>query len=292
MTLLAQALADGLMFGGVLALVAVGFSLVFGVMGVINLSHGALVLVGAYLAVIARRALGLDPLLAIPLVAVVMFPLGYAYERWVISVAVRRASLLSSLLVTFGMALVIRNILTLLFSSDTQSLRPDYASLHAEFGSVVFDLAHAAGLAASLLLIGALAAALHLSSLGRVIRATAQQELAARLCGVNVRGVHAATFGIAAAFAGTAGVVIGLLFPFSPSSEATWTTYAFIVVVLGGVGSPAGALLGGLLLGIISSLTGTYIGAAFPNAVAFGMLVLMLMVRPNGLLGNAFGGSR
>lgn len=292
MQALAQTLTDGLLFGVILSLAAVGFSLIFGVMGVVNLSHGALVLIGAYMAVFGRSAFGLDPLACIPAVALVMFGVGYVYQRGLIQLAVRRGTLLASLLVTFGVALVLRNLLVLVFSPDIQSTRPAYASIHRVVGGITVDLVHMIGLAASLVLVSGLALALRFLPVGRVIRATAQQEMAAQVCGVDVRHVYALTFAIASAFAGVAGVIVGMLFPFSPSSETVWTLYAFIVVVLGGVGSPAGALLGGALLGVISALTTRYIGAAFPNVVAFGVLVLMLVIRPNGLLGSAFGGSR
>ena len=147
-------------------------------------------------------------------------------------------------------------------------------------------------LLASLVLLCCLAVLLKFSPLGRVIRATAQQTMAARLCGVNVRHVYALTFAVSAAFAGAAGIVIGIILPFSPADEATWTLNAFVVVVLGGVGSPAGALLGGLLLGVVSTLTAQYIGPSFPNVTMFLLLVLLLLVRPTGLLGNAFSASR
>ena len=133
---------------------------------------------------------------------------------------------------------------------------------------------------------------LKFSSLGRVIRATAQQTLAARLCGVNVHHVYALTFAVSAAFAGAAGIVIGIILPFSPADEALWTMNAFVVVVLGGVGSPAGALIGGLLLGVANTLTAQYIGPSFPNVTMFLLLVVLLLVRPTGILGNAFSPSR
>lgn len=292
MTALLQSLVDGVLHGAVLSLAAVGFSLIFGVMGIVNLSHGVTVLMGAYLALLAERALGIGPLPAIPIVAALLFAFGYAYQRFVIQVAVRRSSVLASLLVTFGIALVLRNLLVLVFSPDIQSIRPSYAMSHFQFGGITVSVLYLIGLAASLLLIGGLAALLRASPLGRVIRATAQQELAARLCAVNVDHVYGLTFGIAAAFAGAAGVIVGMLYPFSPASEEYWTIYAFVVVVLGGIGSPSGALVGGLLLGLISAFTTRYIGAAFPNAMMFVVLVLMLVLRPNGLLGNAFGASR
>lgn len=289
---LAQAVVDGILQGSVLSLAAVGFSLVFGVLGVVNLSHGLLVILGAYLALVARQAFGLDPLVAIPFVAAIGFCLGYLYQRYVISPAIHRATLVASLLVTYGAALIAQNVITLLFSPDVMSIRPGYANLHAQVAGITLNLLQVITFAAGLLLIGALSVLLYRLPIGRTIRATAEGELAARVCGVNVEEVYALTFGIASAFAAAAGVLIGMLFPFSPSSHEHWTIFGFVVVVLGGVGTASGALLGGLLLGLISTLTTQFIGAAYPNVFVFLTLVFMLLVRPNGLLGNAFGGSR
>jgi branched-chain amino acid transport system permease protein len=291
MHLIAQTLADGLVLGGIFALSAVGFSLIFGVLHVINLSHGILVLIGAYLAMMFSNTLHLDPLLTMPLVMAVLFVTGYTYQRLLIQRAVDQ-SRLGSMLLTFGVALMLQNVMIWVFSPDVRNITPSYAFISFHFGALTFDAVRVSALAASLVLLCCLAVLLKFSPLGRVIRGTAQQTLAARLCGVNVRHVYALTFGVSAAFAGAAGIVIGIILPFSPSDEAIWTLNAFVVVVLGGVGSPAGALIGGLLLGIVNTLTAQYIGPAFPNVTMFLLLVLMLLVRPNGLLGNAFSASR
>ena len=291
MNLVIQTLADGLVLGGIYALAAVGFSLIFGVLHVINLSHGILVLLGAYTALILSTALRIDPLLTMPLVMAVLFVVGYAYQRLLIQRAVDRSPL-GSMLLTFGVALMLQNTMIWVFSPDMRSITPSYAFTAFKLGSIAFDAVRVSCLAASLVLLSCLAALLKFSPLGRVIRATAQQTLAARLCGVNVRHVYALTFAVSAAFAGAAGIVIGIILPFSPADEGTWTLNAFVVVVLGGVGSPAGALIGGLLLGIVSTLTAQYIGPSFPNVTMFALLVLLLLVRPQGLLGNAFAPSR
>jgi len=291
MSLITQTLADGLVLGGIYALAAVGFSLIFGVLHVINLSHGILVLLGAYLALILSSALRIDPLLTMPLVMALLFCIGYVYQRLLIQRAVD-GSPLGSMLLTFGVALMMQNVMIWLFSPDMKSITPTYAFSSFRLGPIAFDAVRVSCLAASLVLLSCLAALLKFSPLGRVIRATAQQTMAARLCGVNVRHVYALTFGVSAAFAGASGIVIGIILPFSPADEGTWTLNAFVVVVLGGVGSPAGALIGGLLLGIVNTLTAQYIGPSFPNVTMFLILVLLLLVRPQGLLGNAFAPSR
>ncbi len=280
MNLIAQTLADGLVLGGIYALAAVGFSLIFGVLHVINLSHGILVLMGAYLALVFSEHLHIDPLLTVPPVMAVLFCIGYVYQRLLIQRAVDRASV-NSMLLTFGVALMLQNAMIWLFSPDMKSITPSN-----------FDAVRVSALAASLVLLCCLALLLKFSPLGRVIRATAQQTMAARLCGVNVRQVYALTFAVSAAFAGAAGIVIGIILPFSPNDEGNLTLNAFVVVVLGGVGSPAGALIGGLLLGVVNTLTAQYVGPAFPNVTMFLLLVLLLLVRPSGLLGNAFAASR
>jgi branched-chain amino acid transport system permease protein len=289
---LAQAVIDGILQGSVLSLAAVGFSLVFGVLGIVNLSHGLLVIVGAYLALVARSAFGWDPLVAMPFVAAVGFGLGYLYQKCVVWPAINRSTIVSSLLVTYAMALIAQNVIALIFSPDIMSIRPDYANLHTQVAGITLNLLQVIAFAAGLLLIFALSILLYRLPIGRTIRATAEEVLAARVCGVNVEQIYALTFGIASAFAAAAGVLIGMLFPFSPSSHEHWTIYGFVVVVLGGVGSASGALVGGLLLGLISTLTTQFIGPAYPNVFVFLALVFMLLVRPNGLLGNAFGGSR
>ena len=291
MNLVAQTLADGLVLGGIYALAAVGFSLIFGVLHVINLSHGILVLMGAYLALILSTALRIDPLLTMPLVMAVLFCVGYVYQRFLIQRAVDRASV-NSMLLTFGVALMLQNAMIWLFSPDMKNITPSYAFASFKLGPVNLDAVRVSALAASLVLLTLLALFLKFSPMGRVIRATAQQTMAARLCGVNVRHVYALTFAVSAAFAGAAGIVIGIILPFSPADEGNWTLNAFVVVVLGGVGSPAGALIGGLLLGVVNTLTAQYVGPAFPNVTMFLLLVLLLLVRPQGLLGNAFAASR
>jgi branched-chain amino acid transport system permease protein len=288
---LVQTIADGLVLGGIYALSAAGFSLIFGVLHVINLSHGVTVLIGAYTALIISSTFHVDPLLTTPVVMIGLFGVGYVYQRWLVQYAIEQSQL-GSMLLTFGVALMLQNVLIWLFSPDTRGITPAYAFHSLRLAGVVFEPVRLAALATSLLLLGCLALILKLTPLGRIIRATAQQTLAARLCGVNVRHVFALTFGVSAAFAGASGIVIGIMLPFSPVDEAMWTLNAFIVVTLGGVGSPAGAILGGLLLGVISTMTSQYIGPAYPNAAMFLILVIMLLVRPNGLLGNAFSASR
>lgn len=292
MQLFLQTTLNGLVLGGIYSLAAVGFSLIFGVMGIVNLTHGIFVIAGAYGAFLLWSALGLDPLIAILPIGAVLFAFGYVYQRTVIHWAISRASLVASLVVTFGVAMMIRNLMQLAFSPDVRSITPAYSFVSVAMGPLIIDLVRLVALGASLVLLLLLALMLRRTHFGRAIRATAQQPLAAALSGIDVARYHGLTFGLGAAFAGAAGAIIGIVQPFSPASEVVWTLNAFVVVVLGGIGSPAGALLGGILLGIINAWTAQYIGPSLTNAMMFLVLVLMLLVRPQGMLGNAFGQSR
>jgi branched-chain amino acid transport system permease protein len=290
--LLLQTALNGLVLGGVYSLAAVGFSLIFGALGIVNLTHGIFVICGAYGSLLLFHGLKVDPFLATIPVGILFFFIGYAYQRTLIQLAISRASLVASLLVTFGVALIARNVLQLVFSPDVRTITPSYGFTSLIVGGLRVDVVRLIAMAVSLALLLMMALVLARTAFGRRIRATAQQPLAANLSGVNVSHVYGQTFGLGAAFAAASGAVLGIVQPFSPSSEDFWTLNAFIVVVLGGVGSPSGALLGGILLGLISSFTAQYIGPSFTNAVMFLVLVVMLLIRPQGLLGSAFGESR
>ncbi|WEX09794.1 branched-chain amino acid ABC transporter permease [Chelativorans sp. AA-79] len=292
MTLFLQTVLNGLVLGGIYSLAAVGFSLVFGVLGIVNLTHGIFVVAGAYGALFLFARMGIDPLLAIIPIGLVLFAVGYVYQRTIIQWAVSRASLVASLVVTFGVAMMARNGLQLVFGPDVHTITPTYSFMSLTLGPLRIDVVRIVALGASLVLLVALALVLARTHFGRAIRATAQQPLAAELSGLNVRNLHGLTFGLGAAMAGASGAIIGIVQPFTAASEVAWTLNAFIVVVLGGIGSPAGALVGGLLLGLINAFTAQYIGPSLTQAAMFLVLVLMLLVRPSGLLGNAFGESR
>lgn len=292
MTLFLQTTINGLVLGGIYSLAAVGFSLIFGVIGIVNLTHGAFVVAGAYLAMLLFSAFGLDPLLAVVPIGSMLFALGYAYQRTIIHWAISRASVEASLVVTFGMAMVFRNLLQLWFGPDVQTITPSYSFHSVVLGPLRVDMVRLAALGASMLLLLGLALMLARTHFGRAMRAVAQQPLAAALSGLNVKRIHGLTFGLSAALAGASGAIIGIVQPFSAATEVAWTLNAFIVVVLGGIGSPAGALVGGLLLGLINSYTAQYVGPALTQAMMFLILVLMLLLRPQGILGNAYGESR
>jgi branched-chain amino acid transport system permease protein len=282
-----QAAAYGVVQGGLLALVAVGFSLVWGIMNVINLSHGALAVTGAYLAWFLNIHFGLDPFLAIPIVALGLFVLGYLIQRGLINLVIN-APIFLTLLLTFGLNLVILNLLQLFFSADDRTIDTAYASQSFAVGSVNIPYGRLAACFLALAITLALAALMTRTRLGRAIGATGMDRGAARLMGIRARHVYAVTFGIAAALAGVAGTMIATVGSFNPTSTPGQLTLdAFVISVLGGLGNMYGALVGGLVLGIAESIGGLLLTGTWVNAIAMAVLILTLIVRPSGLIGKA-----
>jgi branched-chain amino acid transport system permease protein len=284
---LLQAAAYGVVQGGLLGLVAVGFSLVWGVMNVINLSHGALAVTGAYLAWLLNLHFGLDPFLAIPVVAVALFLFGYAIQRVLINLVIN-APIFLTLLLTFGLSLVILNTLQLLFTADDRTIDTSYASQSFALGSVNVPYGRLAACALAVVITVALAAVMNRTRLGHSISATGMDRVAARLMGIRARHVYAVTFGISAALAGVAGTMIATVGSFNPTTTPGQLTLdAFVISVLGGLGNMYGALVGGLVLGIAESVGGLLLTGTWVNAIAMAVLIVTLIIRPSGLIGKA-----
>ena len=284
---LAQLVVLGLLAGGVYVAVGVGFGLVWGVLNIVNLAHGALVIVGAYVTWQLFTAFHVDPFLTLPADALVLFLLGYALQRGVIN-RVIRAPLLFTFLLTFGLNLMVINVLLLLFKSDFRSVTPSYSGAGLEIGPVVIPYIRLAALAVALVLAGGLALVLNRTRTGLAIQAVGADRDAAQLVGIDLRHTYALTFAIGAACAGVAGGLISLIQAITPTAGEPYTLQAFVVVILGGLGRVSATVLGGLLFGLIEvfaqSIPGS--GSVYANAIAFGLLVLVLLVRPQGLVGR------
>jgi len=282
-----QLVIIGLLAGGIYAVVGVGFGLVWGVLNIVNLAHGALVIVGAYLTWQLFTSFGLDPFLTLPLDAVALFALGYLLQRSLINRIVR-APLLFTFLLTFGVNLIAVNILLLIFKSDFRSVTPSYSGQGMELGSVVIPYVPLASLGVSLLVAAALAFVLNRTRAGLAILAVAADRDAAQLVGIDLRHTYAVTFGLGAACAGVAGGLIAMIQAITPTAGEPYTLQAFVVVILGGLGRVSATVVGGLAFGLIEafaqSIPGS--GSVFANAIAFGLMVLVLVTRPQGLLGR------
>jgi branched-chain amino acid transport system permease protein len=282
--LLAQVLINGTLLGGLYAVMALGLALVWGVLNIVNLAHGAFIMLGAYLAWYLYTYLGIDPFLGLPLTAVVMFCLGYAIQRGLLNLVVR-APMFNTLLITFGLE-VLTYLAQLAFSADFRTINPPYAGNSIALGPLVVPLARLAAFGIAVMLtVGMWLFLLH-TKLGRAIRATAQNLVAARLYGVAPQHLYAITFGIGIGLAGAAGGLYGTVSQINPYIGATLTAKCFAISIIGGLDNPLGVLVGGLVLGIIESLTVLYIGATFGDVASFGVLVLVLILRPSGLLGK------
>jgi branched-chain amino acid transport system permease protein len=289
---LAQATVYGLLQGGLLAMIAVGFSLVWGVMNVINLAHGAYVLLGAYTAWELHAAWGLDPLIGAVAGGLLMFGVGYAVQRLLVNQIVN-APIFLTLLLTFGLQLVLVQGMAVVFSADYRSIATSYASQaftlqSFAIGDVRVPYGRLLAFGLAVLATAALVVFAQRSRTGIAILATGMDRTAARLMGINARHVYALTAGIAAALAGAAGALVGLVGTFSPPDAARFTLLSFVISVLGGLGNMYGALLGGLVLGVVQAWAGQYLPGTWVNAVAFAVLVGVLIVRPAGLAGRAF----
>jgi branched-chain amino acid transport system permease protein len=287
-----QAAAYGVIQGGLLALVAVGFSLVWGITNIINLSHGSLAMTGAYLAWLLNVHVGLDPFLSIPIVAVCLFLLGYLIQRGLINLVIN-APIFLTLLLTFGLNLVILNVLQLIFTADDRSIETAYASQSFVVGTVNIPYGRLAACLLAVVITVLLAVLMNRTRLGRAIAATGMDRGAARLMGIRARHVYAVTFGIASALAGIAGTMIATVGSFNPTTTPTQLTFdAFVISVLGGLGNMYGALVGGLVLGVAQSLGGLLLTGTWVNAIAMAVLIVTLIVRPSGLIGKALYGGR
>jgi branched-chain amino acid transport system permease protein len=281
-----QVLVNGVLLGGVYGIMALGMSLIWGVMKIINIAHGALIMLGAYFGFWTFTLLGWDPFLALPVTLAAFFALGYLVQRFLLNLIVR-AQLFSTLLITFGIGVVMENLARLLWSSDLRQVTPRYQGAHLDVAGLTIPHVRlgvfftAAALSALFLLV------IERTRLGRAIRATAQDLRAARLSGIPVAHIYAVTFGLGAALAGAAGALWGTLFPITPTMGGPLTLKAFAVNVLGGLGTMLGPLVGGVVLGVIEAFASTYLGPTYANVFSFGLLVLVLSIRPTGLLGRA-----
>ena len=285
MDLLAQILINGILLGGLYAIMALGLALVWGVLNIVNLSHGAFIMLGAYLSWYLYSWAGIDPFLGLSITAVLMFCLGYAVQRGLLNFVVR-GPMFNTLLITFGLEVVLTYLAQLAFSADFRTINPSYAGNSIPFGPIVIPQARLMAFGIAILLTVAMWIFLLRTRLGRAIRATAQNLVAARLYGVDPRHLYAVTFGIGIGLAGVAGGLYGTVSQINPYIGATLTAKCFAIAIIGGLDSPLGVIVGGIVLGLIESLAILYVGATFGDVASFGVLVLVLILRPSGLLGK------
>lgn len=283
-----QVVISGLLLGGVYALFAGGLNMIFGVMRVINLGHGELMMLGAYITYFMFDGTGISPLLTLPLSALAMFILGLAMQ-WGLVERVVNQPLLSSLLLTFGLSTLMMGVALNLWKSDFRSV--PYKPLTGSWD--VFGIALSRSRVVAFIIALAVTAAMYWflrsSSFGKAIRATSQHAEVAQICGVDVRRVRMVTFALGSAMAAVAGSLISMIFTINPEMGRMFIGKAFAIVVLGGLGSFVGAFLGSLLLGVSETLAAYLTDTQLAEGVSYAVLVLVLLIRPSGFFGKEEG---
>ena len=282
---LLQAVADGIILGGFYALMAQGLSLIFGIMRVINLAHGELLIVGAYVAWVMQRELGVDVLIALPLIAIIGFGGGWLISRLLILRVVDRPQLMP-LLLTFGLASVIQGALVWWFTTTPRITRASYSGSVVDIAGIRVSTAQFVMLVVSLLLLAALTAFLNHTKMGKAMNAAAQNREAARVVGIDIGKIYSAAFGLGIAIVFVAGALFSVTQAFHPFIGPLLTLKAFVIVVLGGTGRVGGTLAAAMLVGLVESLVSAYvpgIGTGLGAATAFILVVLVLAIRPTGI---------
>jgi branched-chain amino acid transport system permease protein len=284
MTEFVQTIILGLLIGGVFALLAAGLTLIFGVMNVINVAHGAFLILAAFVTWTLWDATGLDPLLAVIVTTPLMFGFGWLLYNATIR-PIRMAPPSSSVLLTFSLALVIEGVMGLVWGNTSHAVRTSYFDQSFVVGDLFLPKSQVYG---CLLAVGVLVGLwifLVRTWTGRAIRASAVNPQGAELVGVNVAAVAAMTFAVGVAVTGAGGSIVSVMYPFLPGSHYVWISRLLGIIVLGGMGSLPGAVVGALLLGVGETMTTTYIGPEWATAVPFVVIFVVLLMRPQGLMG-------
>ena len=280
-----QVLANGVVLGGLYASIAVGFSLVWGVLNVINILHGTFIVAGSYVAWFAYAYAGIHPFFSVMIAGALLYVMGYVLQAGLIN-RVLSAPVLITLTLTFGLDLILNNLMLFAFTADYRKVNLANPLPSLEFGPIFIPGDRLAAMALAVALTLLLHQVLRLSRIGRAIVAVRMDREAAALMGVNVPRINAVTFGIGALMAGAAGALLSIIYPVSPLNSSLFLGKAFVVCVLGGLGSVPGALAGGLLLGIIESFGGFLFGPEHAVTISFTLLLILLFVRPSGILGK------
>jgi branched-chain amino acid transport system permease protein len=284
--MLLQIIVNGILKGGLYALMAMGMSLIWGVMDIINIAHGSFIMLGAFTTYWLFSLLGMDPFLSLFFSIALLFLLGYGVQRYLINYVIR-ASAFITLILAFGIEIFINNLALVMWSADVRKVEVPY-------GAANFTIANAVTIPTIRLVAFLMVIVISLvffyilnrTNLGRSIRATSQDLDAARLAGVDVAHTYSLTFGMGVGAAAAAGTLWSMLFPISPIMGGELTLKSFVVVIIGGLGSMLGPIIGGLALGITEALGSNWFGATYENLIGFTILVLVLILRPKGILGG------
>lgn len=275
----------GILLGGLYAVVALGLSLIFGVVKEINIAHGDLVILGSYLGYVAMTVFGIDPILSLIIGMPLLFGIGFLIQKYLLNRAFK-ISMDATLIIAFGISIILQNVFQLAWTPLARGLTTPYSLIGFSAGPVHVPLTYLLDFGVALVVMVALREFLMRTYLGKAIRAAAQDRKAAHLMGINTDLVYAYTFGIATALAAVAGIFLGLTFSFTPVSGMSFLIIALGIVVLGGLGSVLGTFIGGIAFGLAQTLGGYYLGLAAQMLVAYLMVLVVLALIPRGIFGR------
>ena len=279
MDVLLQAIVNGILLGGFYALMGMGQNIIFGVMKIVNFCHGEMLMVGMYLTYMLYTYAGIDPYLALPLVAIIMFLLGAVIQHTLITPSLKTKSFTNLLFLTVGLGLLLSNGALVLFGSDYKSIRTSYSQTNIMLGPVSVALPKLISFLVLIVVTIALFTFLKYSTTGKQIRAVSQNPVGAEVCGINVRKIYLLTYGLGVALAGIAGCLLTQFYSIYPTAGASFGFRALIVVVVGGLGSIPGAFFAGILLGLLEQMSALFISPSYSDMIVFITFIVILVVR-------------
>ncbi len=279
MDVLLQAIVNGILLGGFYALMGMGQNIIFGVMKIVNFCHGEMLMVGMYLTYMLYTYAGIDPYLALPLVALIMFLLGAGIQHTLITPSLKTKSFTNLLFLTVGLGLLLSNGALVLFGSDYKSIRTSYSQTNIMLGPVSVALPKLISFLVLIVVTIALFSFLKYSTTGKQIRAVSQNPVGAEVCGINVKRIYLLTYGLGIALAGIAGCLLTQFYSIYPTAGASFGFRALIVVVVGGLGSIPGAFFAGILLGLLEQMSALFISPSYSDMIVFITFIVILVVR-------------
>lgn len=282
-----QACINGLMIGGFYSLMGMGQNVIFGVMKIINFCHGEMLMVGMYLAYVFYTYLGIDPYVALPLVALVMFIAGAIFQHTLITPSLGTKSFTNLLFLTVGMGILLTNGAQVLFSSDYRTITTSYSSIILSLGPITVALPRVVSFCVLIAVSIALAFFLKYTRTGKKIRAVSQNPIGAQVVGIDTKKIYMITYGLGAALAGVSGALLTLFYVINPTAGSIFGFRALIVVVVGGLGSISGAFFAGIFLGLLETLVSLFIGPSLRTLVVFATFIVILVIRQNIILRRA-----
>jgi branched-chain amino acid transport system permease protein len=285
--MLFQAILNGILFGAVYVCIGMGFSLVWGVMNIINLAHGSFIMLGAYITYTLFTYLKIDPFLTLPISMLALYFIGYASQKYLLNYIIR-ASIFITLTFTFGLQILIANVALLIWSADFKSAAPGYSGEGIVLGGLVLPYIRCAIFIVALILTYLFYLLMARTKTGKAINATALNLEGAKTVGVDVAEIYARTMGISAALGGAAGALISPIMTINPFIGGPLVGKAFVVAILGGLGGTMGSFAGGMALGLAEQVGSIFFSSGYQEAIGFIVLVLVLIFRPQGIVGKRF----